>query len=342
MGRRIEIDEEWAGARVDRLLRALLPGLSFAGAQALLRRGALTVNGGRPRGADRLAAGDVVEVENAVFAEIEAGPAGAGHRTADRIRGARAGAETAGAQPEGANAARAGRAGASDAETLAVLREDDEVIVIDKPAGIPVQPGNEPERGSILDLLAARQAADPAPAGGAVPFPWTPVHRLDRETTGVLVVAKTRAAARALSAAFREGGTVRKIYLAVVEGAPDPPGGLIDLPIAVEKRRASLARVDDGGRPARTRYRLLRSLAGGRALVEATIETGRTHQVRVHLAAIGCPVAGDARYGRGGGPLLLHAWRIAFPHPVTGRTVTVTAAPPAGMPDPGERTGEKP
>ncbi|MBN1885427.1 MAG: RluA family pseudouridine synthase [Candidatus Krumholzibacteriota bacterium] len=334
--RRIEIGEEWAGTRIDRLVRALAPGLSFAGAQAFLRRGPVTLNGRRARGGERLAAGDVVEIDEAALA-------GGGRADAPAPAGSGLARPRAPEPPgAGAGGAAGGPARLGPGERgVSALYEDGQVIVIDKPAGLPVQPGNEPALGSVLDLLAARRAASAGDEAETPPFPWTPVHRLDIGTTGVLVCAKTRVAARSLSAAFREG-RVRKIYVAVTDGVPDPPAGTVDAPIAVCKNRSSLARVDAEGRPARTAYRLLRRLPGGRALVEAAIETGRTHQVRVHLASIGCPVAGDRLYGHGGGPLLLHARQLDFPHPATGRTVAVKAPLPAVFPPLEADGGEKP
>jgi 23S rRNA pseudouridine1911/1915/1917 synthase len=161
----------------------------------------------------------------------------------------------------------------------------------------------------------------------------TLVHRLDRETSGVTVFARTRDAAAALAEAFRTG-TPEKTYLALCARAPSPPEGRVELSLGKDPARAGLRRVDPAGEPAATRYRTLRESPGG-ALVEARPETGRTHQIRVHLAALGAPLLGDARYG---GPrrvgevavprVMLHAARLELPHPATGARMVFEAAPP--------------
>jgi 23S rRNA pseudouridine1911/1915/1917 synthase len=160
------------------------------------------------------------------------------------------------------------------------------------------------------------------------------VHRLDRETSGVVVLARTRPAAAALSAAFREGNA-RKTYLALCARAPSPPEGRIAEPLAADPQRPGRRRVDPAGEPAATAYRTLRVGPGGEALVEAQPETGRTHQIRVHLAHLGAPLLGDARYG---GPrrvlelavprVMLHALRLEVAHPASGARLLLEAPVP--------------
>jgi 23S rRNA pseudouridine1911/1915/1917 synthase len=203
-----------------------------------------------------------------------------------------------------------------------LLYADAELAAVDKPAGVPSQPTLTTDRGTLPELVSALLAS-----------PVALVHRLARETSGVTVFARTRAAAAALAAAFRDG-TPAKTYLALCARAPAPPEGRIDVPLAKDPARPGLRRADPGGEPAATRYRTVRE--GPRAaLVEARPETGRTHQIRVHLAHLGAPILGDARYGgaRRVGEVviprvLLHARRLELVHPGTGRPIAFEAPVP--------------
>lgn len=334
--KRISVSDDWDGSRLDRFVRAALPGLSFPAAQTLIRKRRVLVNGSPAGAGARLRPGDVVTlsaepVPPAGRRPQARGPSLPGH--AGGAGGARFDKRSGGAG--GAEAF--GRIGGE----IAVLYEDDALLVVDKPAGLPVQPGNRAEKGSLLDLIAAYAAARAdRKAGGktdhdaaAPPFAPAPVHRLDRVTSGTLAVAKTRLAARRLSRTFA-AGQAEKTYLAVVEGIPDPPAGTIDTPLRIEKGARSRAVAAPGGARAETAYRIVGELPGRRALLEVRITTGRTHQIRAHLASIGHPVAGDRYYGARGkvaGRILLHAWRLVFPHPASGRPVAVTAPPPPGF-----------
>lgn len=195
-----------------------------------------------------------------------------------------------------------------------ILYEDDDVIAIDKPCGMASAPTRTAAAGTahdaVLETLRARKRG-PARL-------WV-VHRLDVGTSGVLVFAKTREAAAALSAAFA-GGRVEKEYLARVATAPTDAGGTIDLALAVEGRRA---RVDPKGRPARTDWEVVATDDRG-ALLRLRPHTGRMHQLRAHLQAIGHPIVGDRAYGGPPGTrLMLHAERLVLPHPRTGARVTI-------------------
>jgi 23S rRNA pseudouridine1911/1915/1917 synthase len=217
-----------------------------------------------------------------------------------------------------------GRAAADAAplERARLLYADQDLVAVDKPAGIPAQPTLTSDQGTLPDLVAALLGA-----------PVTLVHRLDRETSGVTVLARTRAAAAALAEAFRTGGP-RKTYLALCARAPSPPEGRVDAPLGKDPGRAGLRRVDPAGDRAATAYRTLRA-GPGAALVEARPETGRTHQIRVHLAHLGAPLLGDARYG---GPrrvgevpvprVMLHARRLELAHPATGAPLALEAPVP--------------
>lgn len=182
---------------------------------------------------------------------------------------------------------------------------DGEAIVLDKPAGLPV---DAPRDGSI-SLENHLQGL----AFGFQRWP-TAVHRLDRDTSGCLLLARNPKAHKRFAAAF-ESGAVRKTYLAWVEGAPQGESGVIDLPLSKRSTRDAGWRMvgDPKGKPARTHWHLVER-RGDRSLVRFEPETGRTHQIRVHAAdGLGTPIVGDPVYGRGGKHMLLHAWRLMVP-----------------------------
>ena len=186
-----------------------------------------------------------------------------------------------------------------------ILFVDAEAIVIDKPAGLPVDP---PRAGG--DSVAAR--ADELKLG----FQRPPVamHRLDRDTSGCLLLARNPKARAKIQQAF-ESGTVAKTYLAVVDGVSETTEGLINLALAKFSTAGTGWRMvpDEAGKHAQTRWRKLAE-KDGQALVEFTPLTGRTHQIRVHAArGLGMPIVGDPIYGSGGGPMLLHSWRLIVP-----------------------------
>lgn len=226
-----------------------------------------------------------------------------------------------------------------------VLLEDPSFVVVEKPAGTVTEPGLGHAGDSLMNGAFARWGARLGPLGEARDHGL--VHRLDRDASGALVIALDAAAYDAIRAQF-EARTVRKRYLAIVQGKPPRGEGSIDLPLEEARRgdmKVSLVNRRGGGRPALTRWRTLAS-AGGRTLLEVEIETGRLHQIRVHLAQLGCPVLHDRVYrvdlppntsrpprGRPETPLALHAASIAFAHPVTGAAVEVTCPAPAHFAD---------
>ncbi|MBU1227589.1 MAG: RluA family pseudouridine synthase [Actinobacteria bacterium] len=216
---------------------------------------------------------------------------------------------------------------------FAVRYEDAHLAVIDKPAGLVVHPGAGRRTGTLAAGLLHRW---PRVEGVGDPGRWGIVHRLDRGTSGLLVVALDAGAYTGLRAAMgrRE---VTRTYLALVHGSSAAPTGTIDAPLGRDPRHPTRFRVDRSGRPARTHYRRLATWEGaGLALLEVRLETGRTHQIRVHTASIGHPVAGDPAYGRGGDGiprLCLHAAGLRFTHPVTGGEVAVASPLPTDMAD---------
>lgn len=300
-----------AGLRLDRWFRRHYPLLSHGRLERWLRLGQVRLDGRRARAGDRVAAGQVIRVPPLA-------PPG-----------------TSAATPAGTRAGPPPPAPPSPAERRLlegrVLHRDEHVIVLDKPAGLAVQGGSGIHRS--LDAMLAGLAG----AGGERP---RLVHRLDRDTSGVLVLARTAAAAADLAAAFRRHA-VRKLYWAIVVGAPAADHGRIDAPVGKRPAAAGGERVAvdaEAGAPAVTTF-TVRARAGRRAAWLALEPlTGRTHQLRVHCLALGTPILGDGKYGgrsaflaEAGGTtrLHLHARAIAFPHPAGGvcRVVAPLPAP---------------
>jgi 23S rRNA pseudouridine1911/1915/1917 synthase len=217
-----------------------------------------------------------------------------------------------------------GAALAPIAPSLRVVYEDADLAVVDKPSGAAVQARREGEAGTVAWALRRRLFA----AGVRRPHVWV-VHRLDQPASGLLVVALSRPAAAALSRAFSEHRPARR-YLAVVRGSPERDAAEIALPLAPGRH----ARIDPGGRAATTHVKVI-ARAGPVTLVEVTLETGRTHQIRAHLAAIGHPIVGDRRYGdRGPAPrLALHAAHLGFEHPRTGARLSFHSPLPDDLRD---------
>ena len=209
-----------------------------------------------------------------------------------------------------------------------VLFEDADIVVVDKPAGRIVHPAPGHETGALTDELVRRC---PSMAGvGSAERPGV-VHRLDRDTSGVMVFAKTQAAYLDLRRQFESHETVEKTYLAVLHGAPKDKRGTLDTLIGrrADKKRMKVVEPGGEGQRAVTHWEVL-SKHGGLALVEFRIDTGRTHQIRVHAAHLGHPVVGDRLYGVADRAprLLLHAVQLEFPHPVTGKPMRFAAEPP--------------
>ena len=206
---------------------------------------------------------------------------------------------------------------------LDVLFEDPWLLAVNKPPGIVVHPSYRNVSGTLLNGILAHRFLNATPGI---------VTRLDKNTSGVVLVALTSQAHRATQR-LATGGGVHKEYLAIVRGAPSPVTGTIDLPLArdpVDRRRVVVAAA---GAASRTDYLVL-AQSGDFAAVSCRLVTGRTHQIRVHLAACGWPVAGDPTYGCPHPSLArqaLHSWRLALPHPLTGHPLSIAAPVPADL-----------
>jgi 23S rRNA pseudouridine1911/1915/1917 synthase len=288
------VEASAAGARLDRWLAEKLGGLSRARVQTLIEEGRVRVGGRPTRAAYRLRGGEDVDVEVPPAEPQELAP---------------------------------------EPMTLAVVYEDDQVLVIDKPAGMVVHPGAGHARGTLAAAVLAH-----APSVAAVGGQRRPgvVHRLDKGTSGLLVIAKTREAYESLVAQLA-ARTVTRHYIAVVHGRLSATEGVVDAPIGRDPRDRVRMAVRRGGegRRAVTRWKVLERL-GDFTLVEARLETGRTHQIRVHMASVGHPVVGDDAYGRRPTRALavpfehlaLHAATLGFVHPVTQKRMVFTASVP--------------
>jgi 23S rRNA pseudouridine1911/1915/1917 synthase len=295
---REELPAALDGERLDRIV-ALIADVSRRVAVAVIEAGGVTVDGA-PAGAGklRLGAGQLVEVDPAAIP-------------------------------------RAGPPAPDPTVELTVVHEDAAVIVVDKPAGLVVHPGAGNPDGTLVNGLLAR-FPDLAGVGDDPVRPGI-VHRLDAGSSGLLVVARTAAAAAALIAQFAAHSAGRR-YDAVVWKHPAAAHGIVDAPIGRDPRDPLKMAVVVDGRPARTEYQVVACYDRPAALARLScrLETGRTHQIRVHLAAVGHPLLGDAVYGErattfGLGRPFLHAAELSFDHPVTATRLTFTSELPADL-----------
>jgi 23S rRNA pseudouridine955/2504/2580 synthase len=298
----ITVDGKEGSLRLDRWFKRHYPSLGHGQLEKLLRTGRIRIDGKRARSGDRIEPGQAIRIPPLVEVAPPARPAPPRPRPADEAM-----------------------------LQAAILYRDESMIVLNKPTGLAVQGGTGTDRHLDAMLDGLRFGNDERPRL---------VHRLDKETSGALVIARTGAAAAYLTRAFREK-TSRKTYWAVVVGLPKPRQGRIDLALAkAPGHGGERVRPDtDEGRRAVTYYRVVES-AGSRASWLALMPvTGRTHQLRAHCAAIGTPVLGDGKYGEAAaqiagvpGPrrLHLHARALSIPHPLGGR-LEVTAPLPLHM-----------
>jgi 23S rRNA pseudouridine1911/1915/1917 synthase len=209
---------------------------------------------------------------------------------------------------------------------LSIVFEDEWIIVLDKPPGIVVHPTYKNWSGTLLNSVLWRMRD----RIGAQPGILT---RLDKDTSGLVVMALTPEVHTAMQR-DQTAGRVRKEYLAVVQGSPEPATGVIVRPLARDVADRRRVVVTDGGAPSETRYAVIANLRDGRSLVRCELITGRTHQIRVHLASGGWPIVGDALYGVADSTIArqaLHAWRVRLPHPLTRQPLELEAPVPSDM-----------
>jgi 23S rRNA pseudouridine1911/1915/1917 synthase len=210
---------------------------------------------------------------------------------------------------------------------LTIAWQDEHLLVVDKPAGLVVHPARGHREGTLSQLLAGTAAGGEPERAGIV-------HRLDRDTSGLLVVARSEEVHRLLQEALRKR-LIEREYIALVEGLPPARSGTIEAPVGRDPRvRTRMAVGGTAAREARTHFTLERALAGA-SLLRLHLDTGRTHQIRVHLQAIGHPVCGDPEYGTKGlyglRRQFLHAARLALTHPITGERLEVRSPLPADL-----------
>jgi len=294
----IELRASEGGQRLDKYVAEMVPDLSRSRVQKLIEEGLVTVNGGMAKPSYRVEIGDLVVVHIPPPEPVEVRP---------------------------------------EAIPLDIVYEDEDIIVVNKPAGMVVHPAYGHRTGTLVNAILAHCPNLAAAEGDLRPGI---VHRLDKDTSGLIIVAKHDAARRHLQRQFKRR-EVKKVYVVLVEGRLEPTWGVIEAPIGRDKKRRKRMAVVEDGREARTEYRVVEyfddkagKVSRSYTLVEAEPKTGRTHQVRIHFASIGHPVAGDRVYGFRKQRLsalrrqFLHARTLGFRLPGSGEYIELTAELP--------------
>jgi 23S rRNA pseudouridine955/2504/2580 synthase len=303
----LSIPEDYVGTRLDKFLRKQFPNVPVSHLFKLIRTKGLRLNNKRAKPEQLLAAGDVLRI----------------HKPLETLNTPPPKKETPSKTPPSL--------------PLPILHEDDWILVVDKPSGMAVHPGSGIPHGTVVDFVRA-YLGEKAVRNG---FAASPVHRLDKDTSGVLVVAKRRPAMVHFTKLLTEG-KVKKGYLALVKGRMPSPRGKIEAALA-ERQQSHASKQKHGRRmqEARTLWRQWECQSEC-ALLSVALETGRTHQIRRHLSSWNCPVVGDARYGDfafnrlakkrwGLGRMFLHACALEFAHPKEGESMCILSKLPAEL-----------
>jgi 23S rRNA pseudouridine955/2504/2580 synthase len=309
----LQVSPDAAGQRLDKFVRRALKDVPLSHVYKMLRTRKVRVNGARGRAEQLVAEGDVVVIrgdEERLAASPGPGP-GRSLPTLGTLR-----------------------------PTFSILFEDEHVLAVDKPAGLAAHPGTGITGATLVEEARAYlRVSDALPA---TEFRPSPAHRLDRDTSGVVLVAKTRKAMVALGETFTTGEGVRKAYLALVKGKMPRAEGRIDLALSEHEQTARSKELRGVNfQEALTIWKVAASMKDA-SLLQVRIETGRTHQIRRHLEAAGHPVAGDKRYGDfpfnraakqrwGLARMFLHAWKLELPHPATGAPLRLVAPLPGEL-----------
>ena len=303
----LTISADAAGQRLDKLVRKALRDVPLSHVYKMFRTRKVRVNGARGRPEQLVAEGDAIVIRG----------------DEERLL----------ARPE------PGKPGRAAEPTFRVLHEDEDVLAVDKPAGLAAHPGTGIEGATLVEMSRSYlHVPDDLPP---TEFRPSPAHRLDRDTSGIVLVAKTRRAMVRLGEIFTSGEGLKKSYLALAKGKMSREVGTIDLPLSEHEQTArSKEKRGVNFQQALTRWKVVSAMKEA-SLLTVSIETGRTHQIRRHLEAAGHPVAGDRRYGDfafnraakqrwGLSRMFLHAWRLELPHPVTDAPLRLEAElPPA-------------
>ena len=305
----LTVSADAAGQRLDKYVRRALRDVPLSHVYKMFRTRKIRVNGSRGRAEQLLADGDKIVIR------------GDEERLLVPAQGAVHGSRIV-------------------KHTFDVLYEDEHVLVVDKPAGLAAHPGSGIEGATLVDEVRAYlRVPEDLPPGE---FRASPAHRLDRDTSGIVLTAKTRKAMVRLGELFTEGDEIRKAYLALAKGKMPRPTGVIELPLSEHEQTArSRDRRGVNFQEAVTRWQVTSSNHDA-SFLSVRIETGRTHQIRRHLQAMGHPVAGDRRYGDfpfnrearsrwGLRRMFLHAWKLEIPHPVTGKTLRLESPLPPDL-----------
>lgn len=299
MSQKISFTAYEEGSRLDSYATSRCPQLSRSHVQRLIEDGLVTVNGRASKSGYKMRSGDRIEVEIPLPQPIAP-------------------------QPEDI--------------PLSIVYEDDDLLVIDKPAGLTVHPAPGHAEHTLVNAVLAHCP------GLSINGSIRPgiVHRLDKDTSGLLVVAKNDAAQRSLSAQMKSRSMLKQ-YMVLVHGRLSPEKGVIEAPIGRDPSARKRMAIVESGRAARTRYRVLKYFKGY-TLLEVTLETGRTHQIRVHMSATGFPVVGDAVYGKRSDVAarqFVHACRLGFKLPSSGERVEFTAPLPRDLEEAVERVSRR-